>query len=47
MSLHDGVFMLWVRSTQCKLSEMILMSSDPRGLKRKRLVKDKLCDEGV
>lgn len=46
MSLHDVVFMLWVRSTHCKLLEMILTSSDPRGLKRKRLEKDKLCEEG-
>lgn len=46
MSLHDGVFMSWVRYTHCKLFEMILTSSDPRGLKRKRLEKDKLCEEG-
>lgn len=46
MSLHDGVFMSWVRATHCKLFEMILTSSDPRGLKRKRLEKDKLCEEG-
>lgn len=46
MSLHDGVFMLWARSTHCKLFEMILTSSDPRGLKRKSLEKDKLCEEG-
>lgn len=45
MSLHDGVFMLWARSTH-KLFEMILTSSDPRGLKRKSLEKDKLCEEG-
>lgn len=46
MSLHDGVFMLWVCSTPCKLVEMILTSSDPRGLKRKSLEEDKLCEEG-
>lgn len=46
MSLHEGVFMLWVRSTPRKLVGMILTSSDPRGLKRKSLEKDKLCEEG-
>lgn len=46
MSLHEGVFMLWVRSTPRKLVEMILTSSDPRGLKTKSLEKDKLCEEG-
>lgn len=30
----------------CKLFEMILTSSDPRGLKRKSLEEDKLCEEG-
>ncbi len=38
--------MLWVRFTYCKLFEMILMWSDPRGLKGKSLEKDKLCEEG-
>ena len=47
MSLHDGVFMLWARATHCKLFEMILTSSDPRGLKGKRLEEDKLCVEEV
>lgn len=47
MSLHDGVFILRVCATHCKLFEMILTSSDPRGLKRKRLEKDKLCEEEV
>lgn len=37
--------MLWVRSTHCKLFEMILTSSDPTGLERKSLEKDKLCEE--
>lgn len=46
MSLHKGVFMLWVRSTPGKLVEMSLTSSDPRSLKRKSLEKDKLCEEG-
>lgn len=45
MSLHDGVFMLWVHYTHCKLFEMILTSSDPMGLERKSLEKDKLCEE--
>lgn len=39
------VFMLRVCSTHCKLFEMILTSSDPWDLKRKRLEKDKLCGE--
>lgn len=47
MSLHEGVFMLRVRSTARKLVEMILTSGDPRGLKRKSLEKDKLCEEWV
>ena len=47
MSLHDGVFMLCMCFTHCKLFEMILTSSDPGGLKRKRLEKDKLYEEGV
>lgn len=46
MSLHDGVFMLGGRSTHCKLFEMILTNSDPMGLERKSLEKDKLCEEG-
>lgn len=46
MSLHDGVFMLRLCSTHCKLFEMILTSSDPRSLKRKKLEKDKLYEEG-
>lgn len=46
MSLHDGVFMLRQCSTHCKLFEMILTSSDPRSLKRKKLEKDKLYEEG-
>lgn len=46
MSLHEGVFMLWVCSTHCKLFEMILTSSDPGDLRRKRLETDKLCEKG-
>lgn len=46
MSLHDGVFMLWVCATHCKLFELILTSSDPGGLERKSLEKNKLCEEG-
>lgn len=33
MSLHKGVFMLWLCRTACKLVEMILRSGDPGGLK--------------